>query len=76
MSTFSMRLTTDVAERLENLSVKTGRTKAFYVKQALLEHLQDIEDYYMAEKVMERVRKGEERIYTLDEAEHELGLED
>ena len=76
MSTFSMRITTDVAKRLENLSAKTERTKAFYVKQALLEHLQDMEDYYMAEKVMERVRKGEERIYTLDEAEHELGLAD
>jgi len=38
--------------------------------------LEDLEDYYLASATMERVRKGEERIYTLDEAERALGLED
>jgi hypothetical protein len=38
--------------------------------------LDDLEDYYLAAATMERVRKGEERIYTLEEAERDLGLAD
>jgi len=38
--------------------------------------LEDLEDYYLASATMERVRKGEERVYTLDETERALGLED
>jgi RHH-type rel operon transcriptional repressor/antitoxin RelB len=35
-----------------------------------------LEDYYLAASTMERVRKGEERIFTLDEVERDLGLAD
>ena len=45
MGTFSVRLTAEMEERLNKLSVRTGRTKAFYVKQALLEHLDVLEGY-------------------------------
>jgi len=40
-----------------------------------LTHLEDLEDYYLAERVAERIRKGEERLFSLDEVERELGLE-
>ena len=38
--------------------------------------LEDMEDYYLAANVLERVRRGEEQIYSLDEVEHSLGLAD
>lgn len=38
--------------------------------------LEDIEDYYLAAATMERVRSGEEQVFTLEEVERDLGLED
>ena len=35
-----------------------------------------MEDYYLALNVLERVRKDEERVYSLDEVENLLGLAD
>ena len=74
--TFSIRLPADVDSRLERLSKSTGRTKAFYVKEAVLEHLDDLEDIYLAEKRLEDIRAGRSKVHTLEEVERELGLED
>jgi RHH-type transcriptional regulator, rel operon repressor / antitoxin RelB len=74
--TFSIRLPADVDSRLERLSKSTGRTKAFYVKEAVLEHLDDLEDVYLAEKRLEDIRAGRSKVHTLEEVERELGLED
>lgn len=37
-------------DRLENLAEKTGRSKSFYIRQALEEHLEEMEDIYLAEE--------------------------
>ena len=76
MTAVSLRLPDDVAERLENLAKRTGRSKTFYVREAILQHLEDLEDYYLAAEVLERVRRGQERVYSLDEVERDLGLAD
>jgi RHH-type rel operon transcriptional repressor/antitoxin RelB len=65
--TFSVRLPQEIEERLEKLSVKTGRTKAFYVKEAILEHLSDIEDIYLAEKRLEDIRAGRVETISMQE---------
>ncbi len=44
----AVRLPPQVEKRLEKLVRKTGRTKTFYVRQAILQHLDDLEDYYLA----------------------------
>jgi RHH-type rel operon transcriptional repressor/antitoxin RelB len=72
----SIRLDPDVEQRLERLAAQTGRTKAYYLRELVTGGLEDLEDFYLAAATMERVRKGEERIYTLDEAERDLGLAD
>ena len=72
----SIRLDPDVERRLERLATQTGRTKAYYLRELVTSGLEDLEDFYLAAATMERVRKGEERIYTLDEAERDLGLAD
>lgn len=73
---FSIRLPQEVENRLGNLSQITGRTKAYYVKEALLAHLDDIEDAYIAEKRLEDLRAGRSRTYTIEEVERDLGLAD
>ena len=71
----AIRLPDDIETRLAALADQTGRTKTFYAREAILTHLEDLEDYYLAERVMEKVRKGEERLFSLDDVERELGLE-
>lgn len=72
----AIRLPEDIEARLENLAKRTGRSKTFYAREAILEHLEDLEDLYLAEQVVRRIDKGEERTYTLEEVEARLGLED
>ncbi len=72
----SIRLDPATEQRLNHLTTATGRTKAFYLRELVERGLDDLEDYYLAENTMQRVRQGEERIYSLDEVERELGLAD
>lgn len=45
----ALRLPKDIEARLEDLAKKTGRTKSFYAREAILEHLENLEDIYLAE---------------------------
>ena len=70
----SIRLSPDIEHRINILATETGRSKAYYLRELIENGLDELEDYYLSEKVMERVRKGEEKTYSLEEVEHELGL--
>lgn len=72
----SIRLTKEIEERLNFLSVQTGRTKAFYLRRIIEKGISDLEDYYLAADVMERIRKGEEKIFSLKEVNKSIDLED
>ncbi len=72
----SIRLDPETEQRLVHLAAQTGRTKAYYLRELVKNGLEDLEDYYLAAATMERVRKGEERVYTLEEVESDLGLAD
>ena len=72
----SIRLDKQTEDRLDTLAEHTGRTKAYYLREIITRGLDDIEDYYLAEATAERIRKGEERILTLEEVERDLDLED
>jgi RHH-type rel operon transcriptional repressor/antitoxin RelB len=73
---FSIRLNDELDARLERLARLTGRSKSFYVKQALEEHVDDLEDLYLARKVAKRVAEGRERLVPLEDLERELDLAD
>ena len=72
----SIRLDDDLAARLERLARVTGRSKSFYVKQAIENHIEDLEDLYAAQQVAKRVAEGRERLIPLEQVERELGLAD
>ena len=67
----AIRLPEDIENRLKALADKTGRTKTFYAKEAILEHLADMEDKYLA---LNRLEKPGKR-WSLDELEQELDLD-
>ena len=70
----SIRLDPDIEHRLDFLASQTGRTKAFYLREMIEKDIEDMEDYYLAAEVLERIRKGEERTYTDVEVRARLGL--
>ncbi len=74
MSAVSLRLPDDITTRLGDLAAKTGRSKTFYMIEAIREHLDDLEDLYLAEQRLIDVRAGRSRTVSLDDAERELGL--
>lgn len=72
----AVRIPEDLDNRLNALAHSTGRSKSSFVREALMHQLDDIEDYYLGMETLERIRKGEERVYALAEVRRELGLDD
>jgi RHH-type rel operon transcriptional repressor/antitoxin RelB len=64
----ALRLPAQIEKRLDSLAKKTGRSKSFYAREAILRHLEDLEDYHLARR---RLARSTTRI-TLEQLEHEL----
>jgi len=71
----AVRLPDDMEQRLTILAKKTGRKKSFYIKEALMNYLEDMEDIYLAEKAIENIRTGQSTTISLVDLEKELALE-
>ena len=72
----AVRIPQEVEDRLARLAKLTGRTKTFYVREALEEHLDELEEIYLAERVLEEVRSGKEETVSLDSLIEKYGLDD
>ncbi|HGJ5881982.1 TraY domain-containing protein [Arsenophonus sp.] len=72
----AIRLPDEIENRLDNLAKRTGRTKTFYAREAILTHLEDLEDYYLAARAVARVRKGQDAVHSSEDVRKSLGLED
>lgn len=71
----SIRLAPETERRLDFLAKRTGRTKAFYLREIIERGLDDAEDYYLAAEVLQRIRKGEEQVHAADDVRRDLGLD-
>lgn len=71
----AVRLTKDLETRLNTLAKKTGRTKTYYVQEMIENGLADIEDYYLADAIMERVRAGKSELISTEQMSKNLGLD-
>lgn len=67
----AIKLPEEIENRLPERAAKTGRTKTYYVREAILEHLDELEEKYLA---IERLEKPGKR-WTLDEVEKGIDLE-
>jgi RHH-type rel operon transcriptional repressor/antitoxin RelB len=67
----AIRLDTEIEERLNRLAKRTGRTKTFYAREAILEHLEDLEDIYLATRRLAHPAKT----YSAKDVKRELGLQ-
>lgn len=64
----ALRLPPDLEQRLDALAKKTGRSKSYYAREAILRQLEDIEDDYLARQ---RLARGGARV-TLERVEREF----
>ncbi|AJC78248.1 TraY domain-containing protein [Rhizobium sophoriradicis] len=71
----ALRLPPDIETRLDELARRTGRNKSFYARQAIIEHLDDLEDIYLAEKRLDELREGESDSVPLAELVECHGME-
>lgn len=67
----TLRLPNDIEVRLKTLALKTGRTKTFYVRQAIQEHLEDLEDTFLAQERL----LTQERIWSHEEVVRDVNME-
>ena len=71
----AIRLPDEIETRLEALAQATGRTKTFYAREAILEHLDDLEDLYLAEQRLIDIRAGRSQTVPLEEVMKRYGME-
>ncbi|GAB1426451.1 MAG: TraY domain-containing protein [Thauera sp.] len=67
MSAVSLRLPDDVSQRLQRLAQLTGRSKTFYMIEAIRDHLDDLEDLYLAEQRLADIQSGQTQTIALEE---------
>jgi len=75
MST-SIRLAPEIEKRLDFLASSTKRTKAHYLREIIEQGLDEMEDYYLAFDVLERIRNGKEQVHSTANVRKDLGLDD
>ncbi len=70
----AVRLSAEIETRLDKLARKTGRTKTFYVREAILNQIEDMEDFYLAEKRSKALRDGKGSSISIEELMDEYGV--
>ena len=74
MKQAAVRLPNETFTRLQELAKATGRTATYYIREAVQEHIEDLEDVYLSEMAFEKLKKRENKI--LESREFWNGLED
>jgi len=72
----AIRLPEKIEKRLDRLAKRTGRTKTYYAREAILQHLDELEDIYVAEQRLEAVRSGRSRPIPLEKVMRRYGMAD
>ena len=75
MKPVAFHLPDEVARRLDRLADRTGRSKTFYMVEAIREHLDDLEDLYLAERRLIDIQAGKSQAVPLEEVLEIYGLE-
>ena len=75
MAAVSLRLPDEVSERLDHLAELTGRSKTYYMVEAICDHLDDLEDLYLAEQRLIDHREGKTRSIPIEKVMARYGLE-
>lgn len=73
-ATAALRIPEDLSARYDTLARSTGRTKTFYMAEALSESIDRLEYEYGILQQVEDWRAGKLETYSLDEVREHCGL--
>ena len=73
-ATATFRTKPELKSRMDFLAKETHRPTSFYYNLLLEDYLDDLEDIYLSEQVLENIRSGKEKTYSSEEVFKELGL--
>lgn len=76
LTSVSLRLPSELVERISELSKVTGRSRTFYMQEAIKRHVEDMEDLYLAEQAVIDIRAGRSQLHSLEDVGRSLGLDD
>ena len=71
----SLRLPEDISNRLQVLAERTGRSKTYYMIEAIREYIGDLEDVYLAEREIKAIQAGKSKTAPLEEVMKRYGME-
>ena len=71
----ALRLPAEIEERLDALAKETGRSKSFYAREAIVAHLDELEEIYLAESRLEDLRAGRSGTVPLSDVMDEYDVE-
>lgn len=71
----SVRLPEDLEKRLSTLAETTGRSKSYYMRKAISDNIDDLEDIYLAESRLEDIRAQRSKTHSIQDVVKDLGLE-
>jgi RHH-type transcriptional regulator, rel operon repressor / antitoxin RelB len=71
----SLRLPDDLSDRLDKLAKRTGRSKTYYMIEAIREQIGDLEDIYLAEKELAEIKAGRSKLVSLEDVMKSYGVE-
>jgi RHH-type rel operon transcriptional repressor/antitoxin RelB len=74
MQQINIRADDALINRLNRLAMRTGRTKSFYVKEALKKHLEDLEDIFLAKQRLDNIQRGKTKVVSWEEVKGRNGL--
>ncbi|WP_415755994.1 type II toxin-antitoxin system RelB family antitoxin [Pseudomonas sp. LT1P18] len=72
----SIQLDPETERRLGFLAESTGRTRESCLQEIIDYGLTEMEDYYLATEVLERVRSDEESVHSTADVRKDLGVDD
>jgi RHH-type rel operon transcriptional repressor/antitoxin RelB len=70
----AINLSPEIEKRLDQLEKATGRTKASFLEEAIIEYLEDLEDAHLAEQELNDIREGRSATHPLSEVMKRYGL--
>ena len=71
----SIRIEPEIEQRLDHLAVKTLRSKSYFLRELIKGGLDELEDFYLADAFMQRVRKGTIQLLTSEQVRNNLELD-
>jgi RHH-type rel operon transcriptional repressor/antitoxin RelB len=69
----SILLDPEIEQRLDHLAAQTSSTKYYYLRELIEGGLEDLEDFYLADAAMERVRRGSEKLLDASQVRKDVG---